>query len=152
MDITPEQQQLSERLLSRYPIMRQATPAFFVRAYQDAFLFHGCYLNFWRTNDMRYFIIYRLDRKPVPSEFLPFLQTLFVDTTENLIHEVSNVQKNPFGYEFIQGNIYETRTIADKMGDDIADSADKQDEIEQFDFEETSTAKRMEQAIEKDGR
>jgi hypothetical protein len=143
MDITPEQQQLSEKLINRYPIMRAPTVAFFVRAMNDALEFHGCYLNFWRTHDMRYFIIYRVDRKPFPSEFLPFLQTLFVDTTENLIHEVSNIQKNPFGYEFVQGNIYETRTLADKMGDDLTEHADKTDEVEQFDFDETSTAKRM---------
>jgi len=151
MNITPEEQELSDKLLNRYPVLRQATPAFYVKAVQDAYEYHGCYLNFWRWGSMRYFIIYRTDRAPMPNEFLPFLQTLFVDTNENLIHEVANHKTNPFTMEFVQGNIYETRTLADKMGDEIAEHADKADDIEQFDFDQTSTAKNMEDAIEKNG-
>ena len=134
-----------DRLLNRYDVLRSPYPGFYAKALEEATLHNGCYLNFWRYRELRFFVIYRKDRKPEPEEFLPFLQTLFLDT-DGYNGPILEVSRAPYSCEFVQGpDIYESRSIAEQMGDGLADYADKKDEVEQFDFDRTGTGKRLEQ-------
>lgn len=151
MEISPEIQDISDRLMNQWGIMRRASPEFFVKAMQNAVEYRGCYLSFWRVLDgsmsARYLIVARNDRKPNTDEALPFLQTMFEDGNADILE----VSQNNRTLEFVQSKtIYETQSLAEKMGDSLSDYADKKDEVEQFDFDKTSTAKRMNDAVQRD--
>lgn len=140
MDIPPEVQSFSDRLKYRYGAapLRHVNEEFYRRALEEALEFKGVFYTFFKWGDMKFFVAYRKDRSPNNDEVMPFLQTLFEDGT------IQELLQTPFARHFVQGEqLYTTHSIAEQMGTALADYADRKDEVEQFDLEQTDTGRRL---------
>jgi len=137
MEVSPEQKRFARKLEMQHGYVRSLTKEMYVRFVADALEFQSAYWAFWRSDGMRFLHVHRLDRQPLPEEFLPIVQELFVD---GQVH--SGTGHNMV--ELMQGEaLYSLGTIADNMGTALSDYADKKDEVEQFDFEWTALGKRL---------
>jgi hypothetical protein len=127
VDIAPEIKMLCAELLSKPPLL-QLTPAAAVQELQNAVQYRNLNVCFIRLPKMRICIMFRLDRKPVDDEILPWLQELFED---GQIHEVTPLESVNYR-EFYQGEeLYsEPRSLADTMANGIVDYAELKDDIE----------------------
>lgn len=112
----------------------------------DAPSFHDCYYLFWRNDSgAKFLIAFRKDRLPVTEEILPIMELLFDD---GQVHEVGQTK---FSREFVQGSYIES-TAVDQIADLMANTAEYDSYSDLFDFDRTSTGKRMKKAAEeKDG-
>ena len=138
VEVSPEIRELCERLRWRYGILRSVTPEFYVKALKEAYEFQGLYVNFWNWAGLRYFHVARNDRLPTSEEFLPFLQELFEDG------QIKTVGATKFSIDFAQGKpLFNEDNVSDSMAGAIMEMADRRDEVEQFDLDETSTGKRL---------
>jgi hypothetical protein len=71
----------------------------------------------------RYLIIFRLDRRPEPAEFLPWAQLL-------LESKYAHSYTTEFSVEFMEGDIYlPDESLADKMANAITDYAEDKGDV-----------------------
>lgn len=138
MEVPPEVIELCDKLKFKYGVVREVTKEFYVKALREAEEYRGCYYTFWNWAGMRCLVVYRKDRLPLPDEFMPFLQECFEDG------QIQELGMTAFSRHFVQGEpLYLTDSMAGSMGNMLANYADKKDEVEQFDLDQTSTGKRM---------
>jgi hypothetical protein len=138
MEVPPEVVELCWKIRNQWGTVREMDKSFYVRALTEAHEYNGCYYSYWSWRGMKTMVVYRKDRVPMPDEFLPFMQELFADGT------IQELMTTPFSRHFVQGEpLYIADSMAGSMGNLLADHADKKDEVEQFDFENTSTGKRL---------
>jgi len=143
MQVPPEVTELAIKLVQRYGIVREATPEFYTKALREAIEYRGCYLTFWNSVGMKCLVVYRTDRLPTDAECAPFVQECFAIACGPNGQTVE-IGRTDFSRHFVEGEpLSVTSSIADQMADAMMNRADKKDEVEQFDFDETSTAKRM---------
>jgi hypothetical protein len=143
MQVPPEVTKLAHFLVQRYGIVREANSEFYTKALREAVEYRGCYFTFWNSVGMKCLVIYRLDRLPNDVECLPFVQECF-SIACGPFGQTQEIGRTERSRHFVEGeSLFVTDSIANNMGTALADNADKKDEVEQFDFDETSTAKRM---------
>ena len=137
MNNTPEQIEFADKLKKHPGNVPRMTARMLNDYLHNALSFNNCYFLFWTAGEAKFMVAYRQDRRPVNDEVLPFLQLLFDD---GQIHEVG---ETPFSREFVQGSYSTTLSAADQIADLMANTAEKDSNAEAFDFERTSTGKRM---------
>lgn len=144
MDVPPEIEEVAARIEQQNGHVRAMSTNIYKQFLEDAIEFRGCYFAFWIWQGIRCLVIYRTDRRPLNVEVWPFLQCLFPDPGPQSPGVTEMAGGDPRVRNFMEGNgLFETESIADKMGTALAQHADDKDEVEQFDFDKTSTAKRL---------
>lgn len=138
MEVPPEVHDLCDKLKTQHGTMRAMDIRAYRKILEEAYEYHSCYYAYWQWEKMRCLVVYRKDRLPQPVEFMAFLQELFEDG------QIQELAQSQYARHFVQGEpLYTVDSMSDTMGKALADYADKKDEVEQFDLDETSTGKRM---------
>jgi hypothetical protein len=137
VDISPDIALKATVLRAKYaPYVRSLDENFVMKALEEAEVYRGLHIAFWRSKTARFLFIYRLDRLPTKEEVMPWLQELFAD---GQIHEHSQ----SYFRSFIQGDIYTTDTVADMIGDSFANAADQDSNADAFDLDKTEVGQKL---------
>lgn len=144
MDVSPEVKEIAERIEQQHGRVRSMSTHTYKQFLDEAIEYHGCYFAFWIQEGLRCLTIFRLDRRPLNVEVWPFLQCLFPDPGPQSPGITELAGSDPRVRNFMEGeSLFKTGTMADLMGDSLAKHADETDAVEQFDFDQTTTARHM---------